>query len=169
MFRKYERVLRAIYSRYRTSMKGGGVRLKMIGMDGWEAFAEDVGLVADDMPIQELRLCFLYSRMNCKDEVRDWIKFTTLTFIDFLEVWPCGMEDVVPLRAFMLVKEDALMIVASVELFVALGVKSEWFSELVLATSMKIGLQSDIPRNCTWFDAYRGGYEHSKSLRCVFF
>jgi len=85
LFRKHEKVLRALYSRYRQVPKSGGVRPKMLDIGGWEIMADDLNLISDEFTLLDMRICYLYSRMLFKDEMKDYKKTIHLTFIDFLE------------------------------------------------------------------------------------
>jgi len=82
----HKRVLRALYSRYRLRPRGGGLRPKQLGVDGFELLLSDASLYADDLTNMDARLAFLQSRMHVRDHVLHWERFTTLSFTDFLEV-----------------------------------------------------------------------------------
>ena len=42
-------------------------------------------LVDDDFALQHAMLCYVWSRMSTIDEIKDFAKFESLTFVDFLE------------------------------------------------------------------------------------
>jgi hypothetical protein len=63
-------ILKALYSRYRQAPKSGGLRFKILTIDGWEALVNDAEFLSDDFSITDLRLSYMNSRMMFKDEVR---------------------------------------------------------------------------------------------------
>jgi hypothetical protein len=46
---------------------------------------ESYALVDDDFPLHQAVLCYVWSRMITIDEVKEYAKFESLTFVDFLE------------------------------------------------------------------------------------
>jgi len=85
LYKKNERLLRAVYSRYRLPPRSGHVRHKMLTMEDWEKLSFDLGFVDLTFGIPDMRLCFVHSRMVVSDVVKQWDKYTQATFIDFLE------------------------------------------------------------------------------------
>mmetsp|Transcript_30148 Transcript_30148/g.41742 ORF Transcript_30148/g.41742 Transcript_30148/m.41742 type:complete len:249 (+) Transcript_30148:2-748(+) len=85
VYKKHIPVLKALYSRYRLPPKGGGLRKKVLFMDGWMELMENTGLIDESFTILEARLCFLWSRMKVVEEIMDYERYTALTFVDFLE------------------------------------------------------------------------------------
>lgn len=79
-------VLKALYSRYRLRPRGGGLRSKQLGHDGFELLLSDASLYADDLTTLDARASFLQARMYVRDHVTHYERFTTITFTDFLEV-----------------------------------------------------------------------------------
>jgi hypothetical protein len=57
----------------------------MLKVDGWMRMVEEYGLVDDDFTLNQAVLCYVWSRMATIEEVRDFSRFESLTFIDFLE------------------------------------------------------------------------------------
>ena len=57
----------------------------MLKADGWMKLIEAYDLVDDDFPLSQAVLCFVWARMATVDEVRDYGRFESLTFVDFLE------------------------------------------------------------------------------------
>ena len=55
------------------------------GIEEWASFVGDVRLVSEDLTMRELRLAFWWSRMVVVDEVKSRLKFTTLTWTQFVE------------------------------------------------------------------------------------
>lgn len=45
LFKKHATLLKAIYSRYRMKPAGGGLRFKVMKIDGWLLFMEDTQLI----------------------------------------------------------------------------------------------------------------------------
>lgn len=85
IFKKHEKLLRAIYSRYRLPPRSGGVRRKVLTIEDWEKFAEDIGFVDTDFGLPNVRLSFVWCRMMVSDIEKNFDKMTQMTFIDFLE------------------------------------------------------------------------------------
>ncbi len=78
-------MLKALYSRYRLKPSGGGLRTKMLKLDGWLQLCTDAHLVDGQFTLQDASLAFLWSRMYVMDEIKDYQRYTSLTFTDFLE------------------------------------------------------------------------------------
>jgi len=85
VLKKHKAMLQAIYSRYRLPPKGGGLRKKMLYMDGWAMLLEDAKLIDDNFTVLEARLCYLWARMKVIDEINEYDRYTAHTFVDFLE------------------------------------------------------------------------------------
>ena len=60
-------------------------RVQQLKVDGWMKLAEAYELVDDDFTLWQAVLAYVWSRMVTVDEVRDFQKFESLTFVDFLE------------------------------------------------------------------------------------
>ncbi|KAK3271794.1 hypothetical protein CYMTET_19879 [Cymbomonas tetramitiformis] len=84
IFKKNEKLLRAIYSCLRLPPKSGGVRRKLAEIDGWDWIAGETNVIDDDFTLPDMKNCYLYSRMAVIDEVNT-AKIYSLSFIDFLE------------------------------------------------------------------------------------
>ena len=75
----------ALYSRYLTRPKGGGLRSKQLKMDGWMQMLDDAGFIDDQFALRYAKMCFVWARMNVFDELRSLDRLESLTFVDFLE------------------------------------------------------------------------------------
>eukprot|EP00854_Cymbomonas_tetramitiformis_P001251 gene1251-1829_t len=78
-------LLKAIYSRYRLPPRSGGLRKKVLHMDGWMELLDHTSLLDDQFTIQEGRLCYLWSRMMVAEEVLQFERYQAITFTDFLD------------------------------------------------------------------------------------
>eukprot|EP00210_Caulerpa_lentillifera_P000601 g582.t1 len=85
LFKRHSNLLRAVYSRYRTKPAGGGLRHKVVKLDGWLQLMEDTCLIDADFTLLDAQLCYLRSRMWVQDEIKDYAKYESLSFVDFLE------------------------------------------------------------------------------------
>eukprot|EP00873_Tetraselmis_striata_P034657 jgi/Tetstr1/454921/TSEL_041784.t1 len=93
LFKKHSVLLKAIYSRYRLRPSGGGLRPKVLKLDGWHKLMDDVNMCDGQFALQEATQCFMWSRMVVIDELKagasapacDFARYECLTFIDFLE------------------------------------------------------------------------------------
>jgi len=65
-------MLKALYSRYRLKPVGGGLRPKVIRLDGWLALMTDARLVDSQFTLSDAVLAFLWSRMHVIDEIKDY-------------------------------------------------------------------------------------------------
>ncbi len=65
-------VLKALYSRYRLKPVGGGLRPKVVKLDGWLALMGDARLVDAQFTLSDAALAFLWSRMHVIDEIKDY-------------------------------------------------------------------------------------------------
>lgn len=65
-------LLRALYSRYRLKPSGGGLRPKVLKLDGWLALMADARLVDSQFTLSDATLAFLWGRMFVIDEVKDY-------------------------------------------------------------------------------------------------
>lgn len=61
------------------------VAVQLVKPDGWMKMMEALELVDDDFTLQNAMLCYVWSRMLTVDEVKDYSKFESLTFVDFVE------------------------------------------------------------------------------------
>lgn len=84
LLKKYKKELQMMYIRYRLPPRGGGLRPKFWKQYCWDAFVQDAGLL-DAVSIQQSLLAFSFSRMMVADEIAQWAKYETMTFVDFLE------------------------------------------------------------------------------------
>ncbi|GIL66635.1 hypothetical protein Vafri_20126 [Volvox africanus] len=85
VFKKHSVLLKALYSRYRLKPVGGGLRPKVLKLDGWLQFASDSQLIDSQFTLQDAALSFLWARMYVIDEIKDYARYTCLSFTDFLE------------------------------------------------------------------------------------
>jgi hypothetical protein len=51
---------------------GGGLRPKVLLLDGWLALMSDARLVDSQFPLSDAVLCFLWARMYVIDEIKDY-------------------------------------------------------------------------------------------------
>lgn len=58
--------------RYRQKPSNGGLRPKMLKLDGWLQLMGDAGLIDGQFTLQDANLCFLWSRMLVVDEIKDY-------------------------------------------------------------------------------------------------
>jgi hypothetical protein len=65
-------LLKALYSRYRLKPNGGGLRPKVLKLDGWLALMADARLVDSQFTLADASLSFLWSRMFVIDEIKDY-------------------------------------------------------------------------------------------------
>lgn len=54
-------------------------------MDSWLGLLEQGHLVDADLGLQQAQLCFLWSHMMVIDEIKDFARHESLSFVDFLE------------------------------------------------------------------------------------
>lgn len=85
VLKRHQVVLKALYSRYRLKPPGGGLRTKSVKLEGWLQFMQDASLIDSQFTLQDANLAFLWSRMAVLDEIKDYGRYTSLTFVDFLE------------------------------------------------------------------------------------
>jgi hypothetical protein len=64
-------LLKSLYSRYRLKPSGGGLRPKVLKLDGWLALMADARLVDSQFTLADASLAFLWSRMFVIDEIKD--------------------------------------------------------------------------------------------------
>ncbi|MEW5306191.1 MAG: hypothetical protein WDW36_008675 [Sanguina aurantia] len=83
--KKNQNMLKALYSRYRLKPSGGGLRYKVLKLDGWLQLMNDAHFVDSEFTLQDATLAFLWARMFVVDEIKDYAKYTCLSFVDFLE------------------------------------------------------------------------------------
>lgn len=55
VFKKHSVLLKALYSRYRLKPVGGGLRPKVLKLDGWLQFMQDSQLVDSQLTLQVVR------------------------------------------------------------------------------------------------------------------
>jgi hypothetical protein len=85
LYKKHQVMLKAMWSRYRLKPIGGGLRTKVVRMEGWLQLMNDAQLVDGQFTLQDSTLAYLWSRMQTVDEIKDYQKMISLSFIDFLE------------------------------------------------------------------------------------
>ncbi|GFH24772.1 uncharacterized protein HaLaN_22626, partial [Haematococcus lacustris] len=85
LLKHHQVLLKALYSRYRLKPVGGGLRSKQVRLEGWLQLCNDAHLVDSGFTLQDAALCFLWSRMYVLDEVKDYQRYSSVTFVDFLE------------------------------------------------------------------------------------
>lgn len=85
LLKKHQVILKALYSRYRLKPQGGGLRTKVLKLEGWQQLMQDAHMVDSNLTIQDSELALLWARMYVIDEIKDYARYTSLTFIDFLE------------------------------------------------------------------------------------
>lgn len=71
-------LLKALYSRYRIKPSGGGLRARVLKVDGWQQLMADAHLVDAAFTLSDATLAFLWSRMFVADEVKDYAKWVLL-------------------------------------------------------------------------------------------
>lgn len=54
-------------------------------MDSWLGLLEQGHLLDADLGLQQAQLCFLWSHMMVVDEIKDFARHESLSFVDFLE------------------------------------------------------------------------------------
>ena len=57
----------------------------MLKLDGWLQLMSDAHLVDSQLTLSDAALAFLWARMYVVDEIKDYARYTCLSFIDFLE------------------------------------------------------------------------------------
>ncbi|KXZ56071.1 hypothetical protein GPECTOR_2g953 [Gonium pectorale] len=85
VFKKHSVMLKALYSRYRLKPASGGLRPKVLKLDGWLQCMQDAQLIDSQFTLQDCALAFLWARMYVIDEIKDYPRYTCLSFTDFLE------------------------------------------------------------------------------------
>ncbi len=61
------------------------VFVQVLRMDSWLGLLEAGHLLDADLGLQQAQLCFLWSRMLVVDEIKDFARHESLSFVDFLE------------------------------------------------------------------------------------
>eukprot|EP00878_Enallax_costatus_P045018 GHUV01053851.1.p1 GENE.GHUV01053851.1~~GHUV01053851.1.p1 ORF type:complete len:472 (+),score=157.43 GHUV01053851.1:213-1628(+) len=85
LFKQHQNLLKALYSRYHLKPSGGGLRPKVVKLDGWLALMTDAKLIDSQFTLADANLAFLWARMYVIDEIKDYVRYTSLSFTDFLE------------------------------------------------------------------------------------
>lgn len=85
IYKKHKNLLQAIYSRFRLPPRSGGVRPKLLKFDHFIALCEAAGFIDETFAIGQCNLAYCQSKMLVIDEVKDYARFESMTFIDFLE------------------------------------------------------------------------------------
>ncbi|KAG1678758.1 hypothetical protein FOA52_012798 [Chlamydomonas sp. UWO 241] len=85
LFKRHAVLLKAIYSRYRLKPSGGGLRTKVMRLEGWNMMLSDAKLIDSQLTLTDGTLAFLWSRMMTIDEIKDYQKYSSFSFIDMLE------------------------------------------------------------------------------------
>jgi hypothetical protein len=68
-------LLKALYSRYRLKPAGGGLRPKVLKLDGWLTLMSDAHLVDSQFTLADATLSYLWSRMYVIDEIKDYARW----------------------------------------------------------------------------------------------
>ena len=58
---------------------------QVLKLDGWQQFMNDASLVDSQFTLQDASLAYLWARMYTIDEIKDYARYTCLSFTDFLE------------------------------------------------------------------------------------
>lgn len=69
-----QNLLKALYSRYRLKPSGGGLRPKVLKLDGWLALMADAKLIDGQFTLGDANLTFLWARMFVIDEIKDYVR-----------------------------------------------------------------------------------------------
>jgi hypothetical protein len=85
LFKRHAVLLKAIYSRYRLKPTGGGLRTKVMRAEGWNMMLSEAKLIDSQLTLTDGTLAFLWSRMMTVDEIKDYTKYSSFSFIDMLE------------------------------------------------------------------------------------
>ncbi len=85
VLKRHNVLLKALYSRYRLKPTGGGLRPKVLKLDGWLQLLTDAHVVDSQFTLQDGTLSYLWARMFVIDEIKDYSRYTCLSFTDFLE------------------------------------------------------------------------------------
>lgn len=83
MIKPHVKYLKLVYLKY--SMLNPAQGKAKFGLMEWDALVKDCHLVSDDLTSREVRLSFWWSRMVVVDEVKQRMKFMTLSWTEFLE------------------------------------------------------------------------------------
>lgn len=59
--------------------------LQMMRMDSWVALMEAAHLLDLDFMLTQAQLCYLWGRMGTIDEIKDYARYESITFVDFME------------------------------------------------------------------------------------
>ncbi|XRB15637.1 flagellar associated protein [Pseudoscourfieldia marina] len=85
--RTRKQLLQAMYSRYRLRPAAGGLRPKVLRIEGWLQMIEQTNLLSINIAftINQAKYCFMFARMIVIDELKDEKRWRSLTFVDFLD------------------------------------------------------------------------------------
>ena len=85
--RTRKQLLQAMYSRYRLKPAAGGLRPKVLRIEGWLQMIEHTNLLSinNAFTINQAKYCFMFARMIVIDELKDEKRWRSLTFVDFLD------------------------------------------------------------------------------------
>ena len=59
--------------------------MQVLRMDSWLGLLEQGHLLDAELGLQQAQLCFLWSKMMVIDEIKDFARHESLSFVDFLE------------------------------------------------------------------------------------
>ena len=59
--------------------------MQVLRMDSWLGLLEQGHLLDADLGLQQAQLCMLWSHMMVVDEIKDFARHESLSFVDFLE------------------------------------------------------------------------------------
>ncbi len=74
VLKKHAVLLKALYSRYRLKPLSGGLRPKVLKIDGWQQLLNDARLVDSQFTLHDGTLAFLWARSITVDEVKDFAR-----------------------------------------------------------------------------------------------
>ncbi|KAK9825957.1 hypothetical protein WJX74_001162 [Apatococcus lobatus] len=85
LLKRHANLLKALYSAYRGRPQSGGLRFKVLKMDTWLNLIGDCKMTDAAFPLNRAQLAYLWGRMGIVDEIKDYGRYESLTFTDFLE------------------------------------------------------------------------------------
>ena len=74
------------------------IHMQVLKMDTWLNLIADCKLTDAAFPLNRAQLAYLWGRMGIVDEIKDYARYESLTFIDFLEAL-ARLADLKPLPA----------------------------------------------------------------------
>ncbi len=128
---QHARFLQSVFAFY----SGHDGRKNELKIDRWFEFVRDVALIDQDSSERDLLLCFCYSRMRVRDEMKDRARVTKLTFTGFLEsLCRIAFAKNIPLFALIIADKVELSVLPKGE---ALPVK--WLEAAFMREEMNAG------------------------------